>query len=281
LTPLPDILYEVGGIDLDAPNTTMKAVLERRTPGIPGDLGWQRVGSEMKLAATSSGFKVTWSGVVPLPEGAADDGDHRILITEIETFPRDLLPGDPNSATSRLDFVRERIVFADAFDLWPEKAGASVVLTPVQTGVRAFSSSTARIGCSHNNARNSRPAPAGGERILGDDRCRSTVFLDQGEFAEVVTGLEPPHPRLPGLLDPGMTLGHEIEVHAGIALANHGVARLVGLPFRVGEHLVSILGAQNGQQLDRRRIGRSHGTSSVVLGDIVIAAPSESLGHTG
>jgi hypothetical protein len=35
-----------------------------------------------------------------------------------QTYLRsDLVPGDPNVSTSPLDFVRERVVYADAFEL--------------------------------------------------------------------------------------------------------------------------------------------------------------------
>jgi hypothetical protein len=34
-----------------------------------------------------------------------------------ETFLRDLLPGDPMMSTSPRDFVRERVVYADTFDI--------------------------------------------------------------------------------------------------------------------------------------------------------------------
>jgi len=45
-------------------------------------------------------------------------GSHRILVTESETYLRsDLVPGDRNVSTSPLDFVRERVVYADAFEL--------------------------------------------------------------------------------------------------------------------------------------------------------------------
>ncbi len=40
-----------------------------------------------------------------------------MLITEVETYLRDLIPGDPMVATSPLDFVREGVVYADAFEL--------------------------------------------------------------------------------------------------------------------------------------------------------------------
>jgi hypothetical protein len=99
------------------PNTTMRITVERRVAGVPGDLGWQRVGGEITLSASASGFDVTWTGTVPLPGSDVAAGSHRLLITESETFPRDLMPGDPMISTSPRDFVRERVVYADAFEL--------------------------------------------------------------------------------------------------------------------------------------------------------------------
>ena len=55
--------------------------------------------------------------IAGLPANAAA-GSHRILVTESETYLRtDIVQGDPNVSTSPLDFVRERVVYADAFDL--------------------------------------------------------------------------------------------------------------------------------------------------------------------
>ena len=107
--------------ELDAgtprPNTTMRAAVERRPPGIPGDLGWERVGPEVTLTPVStSNFHVTWTGSIA-PPAAPEGHAQRIVITEIETFPRDPLPGDPPSMSSLLDRVRERIVYVDTFDL--------------------------------------------------------------------------------------------------------------------------------------------------------------------
>lgn len=101
------------------PNTTMRVALERRVTGIPGALGWQRVGGEIELSAAASGFDVTWTGTVPLPADVDDTpGRHRLLIAEVETFVRDFMAGDPMLATSSLrDFVRERVVYADTFEL--------------------------------------------------------------------------------------------------------------------------------------------------------------------
>jgi hypothetical protein len=110
-TLLPDF-------EVPRPNTTMRAVLEHRPKGIPGDLGWERIGSEVTLKASTNGFHVTWVGNVALPD--ADDGlDRRILITESETFQRD--PTRSEAAKARkirnLDLVRERVVYADVFEL--------------------------------------------------------------------------------------------------------------------------------------------------------------------
>lgn len=113
--PLMDIVPP-GIRSSSAPNTTMRVVLERRVPGVPGDLGWERVGSEIVLAATAAGFRVTWTGTVQVPANVPV-GSHRLMITEAETYLRDLIPGDPRVATSPLDFVRERIVYADTFEL--------------------------------------------------------------------------------------------------------------------------------------------------------------------
>jgi len=117
VTPLPSFFYDLGGVDPNAPNTVVRAVLERRIAGIPGDLGWERVGDETTLAATDSAFHVDWQGDLAVPGDAFEGATHRVLITEIETFPRDLVPTDPTMSTSPLDFVRERIVYADTFEL--------------------------------------------------------------------------------------------------------------------------------------------------------------------
>jgi hypothetical protein len=113
--------------DDDVASTTVRAVLERRLPGVPGDLGWERVGPETTLAPVRTRarsvqrpqpFHVTWQGSVPLPRGVLQGGDHRLLVTEVETHLRDYpIPGDPGRATSPRDFVRERLVYADTFEL--------------------------------------------------------------------------------------------------------------------------------------------------------------------
>jgi hypothetical protein len=98
------------------PNTEMRVELQQRPKGIPGDLGWERVGSEVTLSAKKTGWHVTWSGTVP-SWSPADGADVRLLITEIETHNRDLVPDDPNYSITPRDFVRERVVYADTFDL--------------------------------------------------------------------------------------------------------------------------------------------------------------------
>lgn len=97
------------------PNTIVRVAIERRTPGIPGDLGWARVGSEVTLSAAYSDFRGTWSGAVAFgPEMRT--GEYRLMITEVETYFRDMVAGDPRLSTSPLDFTRERVVFADTFE---------------------------------------------------------------------------------------------------------------------------------------------------------------------
>jgi hypothetical protein len=107
---------DLPGLGGDGPNTTMRAALERRNPGIPGDLGWERVGKEVALNPSLNGFHVTWTASLDLPE-ALEEHDYRIVLTEVETYLRDLIPGDPLISTSPVDFVRERVVYADIFDL--------------------------------------------------------------------------------------------------------------------------------------------------------------------
>jgi hypothetical protein len=109
LTPLADVVSGAGGGNLvgragaglvdraavpagPAPNTTMRA-------------------------PNANNFHVVWTGSLALPAGT-QAGSHRILITESETYLRtDIVPGDPNVSTSPLDFVRERVVYADVFEL--------------------------------------------------------------------------------------------------------------------------------------------------------------------
>ena len=99
-----------------APNTTMRVALQRRIPGVPGDLGWQ-TSTEIILSPSLSDFHVTWSGSLAVPADVQAQS-HRILVTESETYLRtDIVAGDPNLSTSPLDFVRERVVYADVFEL--------------------------------------------------------------------------------------------------------------------------------------------------------------------
>lgn len=115
LSGYPFDLLGSGGGD-SSPNTTVQAALERRIPGVPGDLGWERVGQEISLSPSLSGFHVTWTGALDLPD-ALEEGNYRIVITEVETYLRDLIPSDPPLSTSPVDFVRERVVYADIFEL--------------------------------------------------------------------------------------------------------------------------------------------------------------------
>jgi hypothetical protein len=108
-----DILFEP---DVARPNTTMRAVLQRRPKEIPGDIGWEPTGPEITLEPKTNGFHVTWTGTLAIPAGP-DDVDRRVLITEIETFPRDMVSGDPPYMFSPRDHLRERIVYADTFEL--------------------------------------------------------------------------------------------------------------------------------------------------------------------
>jgi hypothetical protein len=103
-----------------APNTTMWVALQQHNPAIEGDLGWSTLGDPLQLDVEDvDGFNVTWKGSIGVPSGM-DAANHRLLITETETHLRtDHMPGDPNAATSPTDFVRSRIVFADAFEFPP------------------------------------------------------------------------------------------------------------------------------------------------------------------
>lgn len=96
----------------------MRVALERRVQGVPGDLGWERVGPEIELSAAVSGFHVTWTAALQLPANLdAAVHDHRLLVTESERLLRDMIPGDPMISTSLRDYVRERVVYADTFEI--------------------------------------------------------------------------------------------------------------------------------------------------------------------
>jgi hypothetical protein len=118
VSPYPFMDSELFGPGME-PNTTMRVALQQRVPGVPGDLGWQRVGGEIELSAAASGFHVTWTGTIQLPPKVDDTtGDYRLLITEAETFLRDYpIAGDPMVSISLRDFVRERVVYADTFEI--------------------------------------------------------------------------------------------------------------------------------------------------------------------
>ena len=118
VSPYPFMDPELFGPGM-APNTTMRVALEQRVPGVPGDLGWERVAREIELSAAASGFHVTWTGTIQLPPNVDDTtGDYRLLITEAETFLRDYpIAGDPMVSISLRDFVRERVVYADTFEI--------------------------------------------------------------------------------------------------------------------------------------------------------------------
>jgi hypothetical protein len=115
------LLPDIAGFDAEPSpppsSTTMRVAFERRPPGVPGDLGWERVGQEVTLSATSSGgYYVTWSGTIKPPAVPAGY-DRRIIVTEVETHRRDPMPGDLPYSFTPLDQARERIVYADTFDL--------------------------------------------------------------------------------------------------------------------------------------------------------------------
>lgn len=115
--PVPPFLAEFQPSDVaPGPNTQMRVAIEHRPKGIPGDLGWERVGSEISLADNVTGWHVRWTGTVPLPK-PPEGGAARLLITEVETHLRDRMPGDRSHSTGPRDFVRERVVYADVFPL--------------------------------------------------------------------------------------------------------------------------------------------------------------------
>jgi hypothetical protein len=105
------ILFEP---DVARPNTTMRAVVQHRPKDIPGDIGWEPTGPEITLEPKTNGFHVTWTGMLAIP-ASPEDADRRVLITEIETFPRDMVPRE--QFFSPHDLLRERIVYADTFEL--------------------------------------------------------------------------------------------------------------------------------------------------------------------
>jgi hypothetical protein len=99
-----------------AAGTTMRVTLQRREPGVDSDVAWTRVGSDVPLSADVNGLEVAWTGSVPVAAIAGQDGGHRLLITEVETHYRDLMPSD-SPGDSRVPPLRERVVYADTFEL--------------------------------------------------------------------------------------------------------------------------------------------------------------------
>jgi hypothetical protein len=109
---LPHAYAVIESVD---PNTLMRVGLQHRTDAVPTDLGWQPVGAEVTLDAAAEGYDVTWSGTIPLPPKQA--GDCRLMITEVEIFPRDPTPDEMARETTPRSYGMERIVYADSFDL--------------------------------------------------------------------------------------------------------------------------------------------------------------------
>jgi hypothetical protein len=111
-----------------------------------------------------------------------------------------------------------------------------------------------------------RPELPGGDQqarqlIVGNDGGRAVVLLDQRQLAEEVAGPDPRHHALVGPLDPSVTLRHDVQVERGIALPDHDLVRGKRPPLRVLEHGGANLGCQHGQQRNRRRALRIHGSS--------------------
>jgi hypothetical protein len=109
------------GFEAKGPNTVVKATLQRSNPDIPGDMGWERVGDDVLLSPKKAGFHVTWVGKMDL--SATDKKSlYRILLTEIESYDGDYEAGvDPPYSITPHDRQRERIVFADIFELQPRR----------------------------------------------------------------------------------------------------------------------------------------------------------------
>ena len=96
------------------PGTEVRAVVERHMGNVDSGLGWEATGPAVHLDVIHRGFQANWKGSVDLPGGP---GAHRLLITEVETHLRDAMAADPPYSTSLRDRLRERIVYADTFDL--------------------------------------------------------------------------------------------------------------------------------------------------------------------
>jgi hypothetical protein len=100
------------------PSTSVWARLEVNEDPINADLSWRAASDPVELTPTDlNGFRATWSAHLPIPQGAVGAGTHRILITETERYRRDEEPDDPVFASGKHTYTRERIVFADTFEL--------------------------------------------------------------------------------------------------------------------------------------------------------------------
>jgi hypothetical protein len=85
----------------EGPNTRVRAALERRIPGIPGDLGWERIGGRLSAypQRLSCHLERTWA-CLGRWIWAAIDRDHRS--GDVPAHP---IPGDPPLSTSPVDFL--------------------------------------------------------------------------------------------------------------------------------------------------------------------------------
>jgi hypothetical protein len=99
------------------PGTVIWVSLQRRDPYLGGDLAWRTVADPIQLSIESlDRLATTWTGSLRLPR-LANDGEHRLLITETEIYLRDEIDGDPSFESSPLDRTRSRLVYADDFEL--------------------------------------------------------------------------------------------------------------------------------------------------------------------
>ncbi|MDQ1396321.1 MAG: hypothetical protein QOG64_1580, partial [Acidimicrobiaceae bacterium] len=124
--------FRAGGNDnFPVSSRVVTAGIERRIPGVVGDLGWQPVGSPTVLhAPNDSTGEVTWAGSLPLPEpltffqegshgvfgSFSSQGELRIVVREY-----DELPSDPEGSSDLLVQIGPqttgRLVYADAIVL--------------------------------------------------------------------------------------------------------------------------------------------------------------------
>jgi hypothetical protein len=100
------------------PSTSVWARLEVNEDPIHADLSWRAASDPVELTPTAlDGYRATWSAQLPTPHEAVGAGTHRVLITETERYRRDKEPGDPVFESGKHTYTRERIVFADTFEL--------------------------------------------------------------------------------------------------------------------------------------------------------------------